>query len=273
MPGTHDSRGGDFLERVVQARLAAVGGMVGSLMDEVLSGFARETADFRGALTASPDVAVIAEMKKASPSAGPLAADPDVAGRVRAYESGGAAAVSVLTEPQYFAGDFDDLRSARDATRLPLLCKDFVVHHNQILLARARGADCVLLIVSVLGERTAAFVSAAASCGLQALVEVHDEAELEVAHAAGSPLLAVNSRDLRTLEVDRECALELVRQAAAEGYCVVAASGVTARSDVEEASDAGARAVLVGEALMRAEDPEEAVRSLTGVRAKAAVFA
>lgn len=260
-----DVMSSDFLDTMIAKRRAAVGALIGTVMNVAIAGFGRETLDAYGALRRRSDVAVIAEFKKASPSAGPIAPDADPAERAAAYEAGGAAMMSVLTEPTSFGGSFDDIAAARKASDLPILCKDFVVHHNQLLLARAAGADAVLLMVSVLGERTVAFVTAARDVGLEPLVEVHGEVEYRLAAVSGARIIGVNARDLRTLEVDRAGTLEIIARAAADEFVVVAESGIRGRGDVEQAAKAGASAVLVGEALMRADDPAGAVRGMTGI--------
>lgn len=255
----------DFLAQVTARRLTQVGGAVGEVTEIALSGFCRETLDFERALARSEGVAVIAEVKKASPSAGDIAPAVDVGAQAAAYQSGGAAAVSVLAEPTDFKGSFEDVSAARETISIPVLCKDFVVHHNQILFARASGADAILLMASVLGERLPAFVAASRDCGLEPLVEVHDAEEYALARIARARVLGVNARDLRDLSVDREGSLALIRRAAQDGLLVVAESGIRSRADVEEAAAAGARAVLVGEHVMRAEDPAQAVEAMTGV--------
>jgi len=258
----------DFLTEMTARRRAAVASAANPV-DFVSAGSERDTHDLHGALTSHSDVAVIAEFKKASPSVGDIAPDADPAERAAAYEAGGAAAMSVLTEPDSFKGSFDDIKVARDSTVLPILCKDFIVHHDQLLQARAAGADAVLLMVSVLGERTAAFVAGAQARGLEPLVEVHGEAEYEIARSAGARIIGVNARDLCTLEVDRAGSFALVERAVRDGFCVVAESGIRTRNDVAEVAAAGAHAVLVGESLMRADDPREAVKALTGVGRRA----
>ncbi len=227
---------------------------------------AREPRPFAAALAASPTVAVIAEVKRRSPSEGALAPACDPREQALAYERGGAAAISVLTEPERFGGSFEDLAVVASAVRVPVLAKDFVVDEAQLLAARAAGADAVLLMASVLGEDLAAFVGAASRVGLEPLVEVRDEAELAVAARSGARVVGVNARDLATLQIDLPGALRLVRQAQGVAEVVVAESGIVSRADVEAAAAAGADAVLVGTALMRASSPENAVRDLAGVR-------
>ena len=258
----------DFLDRVTAERRRDV---AGASVDPFAPAFGRTPIDLAERISHVREVAVIAEVKKASPSAGPIAPDADVAERAVLYEDAGAQAVSVLAEPRHFAGSFEDVSKVSEAIDLPVLCKDFVVHPNQLLLARANGADAVLIMVGVLGSMTRAFVKAAEDCGLTPLVEVHDEREYAVAREAGARLLGVNARDLRDLSVDTEGTFELISQAAADGLVVVAESGIRERSDVKAAAEAGAKAVLVGETLMRSEDPAATLGKLTGVRAPTGV--
>jgi indole-3-glycerol phosphate synthase len=209
-------------------------------------------------------IALIAEMKRASPSAGPIRPGASVSDIVRAYEAAGAAACSVLTEPSHFGGSLDDLVEARAACDLPLLRKDFLVDEYQVLEARAAGADAVLLIVAALGrQRLGDLMAAAAALGMDSLVEVHDEDDAEVAVDAGAELVGINNRNLKTLAVDPATALRLLPDLPA-GTVVVAESGIASRADVLELERAGVDAILVGEALMRAPDPGEAIRLLTG---------
>lgn len=219
---------------------------------------------FAAALRAAPRPAVIAEVKRASPSAGPIA-EADAAAQARAYAGAGAAAISVLTEPRHFGGSLADLRAVHHAVDLPVLRKDFLLHPAQVVESRVEGADAVLLIAAALpGHELAAMVEAAADVGLDALVEVHTETDLERALEGGAELLGVNARDLETLEVDLDRALALLERVPADRIAV-AESGITSRAEVQRAAAAGARAVLVGEALMRAPDPGALLRELAGV--------
>jgi len=209
-------------------------------------------------------ISLIAEMKRASPSKGPIRPGASVSEVVSAYQRAGASAVSVLTEPNWFGGSLDDLVEARAACDLPLLRKDFVVDEYQLLEARVAGADAVLLIVAALERgRMEELMGAASDLGLDALVEVHDEKEVEVAVEAGAELIGINNRDLHSLEVDLETTFELLADVPA-GTVVVAESGITENEDVERLERAGVDAILVGEALMRADDPVRAVRDLLG---------
>jgi indole-3-glycerol phosphate synthase len=207
--------------------------------------------------------AVIAEYKRSSPSAGVIA-EPDVAGQARAYEEGGAAAISVLTEPTQFDGALADLRSVRLAVDLPVLRKDFLVHPAQVIESRAVGADAVLLIAAALSElELKGMLAVASDLGLGALVETHSADDLAKALATDAPVVGVNARDLETLEVDVERALAMLPDVPSDRVAVLE-SGVSTREDVERAIDAGARGVLVGEALMRSPDPGATIRSLRG---------
>lgn len=219
--------------------------------------------DFAGALRGAPVPAVIAEIKRASPSAGPIA-ERDPAERARAYEAGGAAALSVLTEARHFGGSLADLRAARWATSLPVLRKDFLVHPSQLIESRAAGADAVLLIAAALADdELSALLVLARDLGLGVLLEAHAEEDLERALATDASVIGVNARDLETLEVDGERALRLLARVPGDRIAVLE-SGISRPEQAARAAAAGARALLVGEALMRAEDPAALIRALRG---------
>jgi indole-3-glycerol phosphate synthase len=221
------------------------------------------TRAFAGALWSARRPAVIAEVKRASPSAGRIA-ETDPGERARAYEEGGAAAVSVLTEPRHFDGSLADLRAVHLATSLPVLRKDILIHPAQLMEARAEGADAVLLIAAALtGSELVALLATASDLHLGTLVEVHAAEDLEKALATDAKVIGVNARDLETLEVDAARALVLLAEVPSDRI-VVAESGIATREDVVRATGAGAHAVLVGEALMRAEDPRAKIRELRG---------
>ncbi|MDP9387959.1 MAG: indole-3-glycerol phosphate synthase TrpC, partial [Actinomycetota bacterium] len=208
--------------------------------------------------------AVIAEVKRRSPSRGDLAPGLVPAALARAYAEGGAACLSVLTDARFFGGSPADLGDARAAVPLPVLRKDFTVSEHDVCDARLMGADAVLLIVAALDDaKLAAFAALAAELGLDALVEVHDEAELERALAAGATLVGVNQRDLSTFEVDTDRAVR-VAGAMPEGVVRVAESGIGGPDDVARLRHAGYHAVLVGESLVTSADPAAAVRALCG---------
>jgi indole-3-glycerol phosphate synthase len=226
---------------------------------------ARRTDELRpfAEALARPGLSVIAEHKRSSPSAGLIRADLQLEEVVGAYERGGAAALSVLTEGPSFGGSLDDLRAARAASALPILRKDFIIDAYQLHEAVAAGADAILLIVAALDRADLeALHETALSLGLAALVEVHDESELERAAALGARLIGINNRDLTTLRVDIRRTFELL-PGVPDGATVVAESGLRSASDLSELEDAGVDAVLIGEALMRSADIEAACRALT----------
>ncbi len=207
-------------------------------------------------------VQVIAEVKRASPSKGDLADIPDPALLAQRYATAGAAAISVLTEPRRFKGSLADLRAVRARVEVPVLRKDFLVTPYQLWEARAAGADLVLLIVAGLDRPLLADLHAeAVSLGMTPLVEVHDVEEVEVAVGVGAQLIGVNARDLKTLEVDPE-RFAKVTPAIPDGVVRVAESGVSGADDVGELASHGADVVLVGEALVRAGDPAQALTEL-----------
>ena len=219
--------------------------------------------DLASALRARPRPAVIAEVKRASPSAGEIA-DRDAADQAGAYAAAGAAAISVLTEPRHFHGALADLRAARIAVDLPVLRKDFLVHPSQLIEARAAGADAVLLITSaVRPDELRALLAAAADLSLGVLLETHSDADLDVALATDAQVIGVNARDLETLQVDPIAARGRLGRIPSDRLAVLE-SGIATREDVRAAVEAGASAILVGEALMRADDPAAALRALLG---------
>lgn len=260
-------------------RLADVPGVLGRIAreraadyaDAPLGGEAPRAADgarFEAALRA-PSLAVIAEIKRGSPSAGAIA-DLDPVATAHAYARGGAAALSVLTEPRHFGGSLAHLRDVAAASPLPAMRKEFVVHPAQLHEAADAGASAVLLIAAVLGPELGAYLALADRLGLAALVEVHDEAETDAALDAGASVLGVNNRDLRTLEVDLATAPRLLRRARDAGFggVAVAESGYRTPEDLAPVRDL-ADAVLVGTALARSGDPAGALRALTAAPAGA----
>ncbi|HYB27916.1 MAG TPA: indole-3-glycerol phosphate synthase TrpC [Solirubrobacteraceae bacterium] len=215
------------------------------------------------AAIARPGLSLIAEHKRRSPSAGRIRDDLELEDVVGAYERGGAAALSILTEGPNFGGSLDDLRAARRATRLPLLRKDFVVDLYQVYEALAAGADAILLIVAALDDRElSALHDEAIGLGLSVLVEVHDGRELEVALELAPGLVGINNRDLKTLSVDARRTFELLPRVGDQAL-VVSESGFSRREQLEELEAAGVDGVLIGEALMRSPDVEAACRALT----------
>ena len=219
---------------------------------------------FRVALVDVPHLAVISEVKRRSPSKGPLNAGLDPAVLAGQYQRGGASCLSVLTDEEFFGGSIADLRAARDACALPVLRKDFTVSERDVLDARLMGADCVLLIAAALApEELIAFHGLAVEIGLDVLVEIHDEPELEVALTAGATLIGVNQRDLVTFQVDHERALRMAG-VMPPGVVRVAESGVRDADDAASLHSAGYHAVLVGETLVTSGDPAAAIGGLIG---------
>ncbi len=217
--------------------------------------------DFTRAL-ASRRPAIIAEIKQASPSKGTLSADYHPDSIARTYQEGGAAALSVLTDQKYFRGSLTDLESARSAVSLPVLRKDFCIDAYHVNEAAAHGADAILLIAAILTERELRdFRELAERYQMAALVEVHDEEELKAAAASGARIIGVNNRDLNTFGVDLDVSLRLAEKMPAD-VVKVAESGIHSRADVERLLDAGYQALLVGEHLMRSDDPAQALRAL-----------
>ena len=225
--------------------------------------------DAETALRRAPRLAVIAEVKRSSPSRGSLAEIADPAGLAAAYALGGATAISVLTEPRRFSGSLDDLAAVRRRVDVPVLRKDFLVTRYQITEARAWGADLVLLIVASLDQRDlVALRDHAEALGMTALVEVHDEEETRRAVDSGATVLGVNARDLRTLTVDR-AVLARLRPLIPDDVVTIAESGVRTVEDVREYATAGAHGVLVGEALVTGGDPAGAVAAFSSVGVRA----
>jgi indole-3-glycerol phosphate synthase len=254
-----------YLERILAAHRAAAAADrrdLGVLADQARA--AGPTRPFAPALRRKDGMAVIAEVKRASPSRGALAPFLDPAALARSYQAGGAACLSVLTDEKFFRGSEADLVEARAATELPVLRKDFTVGPADVYDARRMGADAVLLIAAALRRsELQELAGLAATVGLAALVEVHDESEAEIAVEVGADLIGVNQRDLVTFEVDPARA-ERVAKILPSGVTRVAESGIRDACDVRRLADAGFDAVLVGEALVTAADPEGAVRALLG---------
>ena len=242
----------------------------GDLRDALLE--RGERRDFLAALRQprAGGVALIAEVKKASPSAGVICPDFDPVRIAREYEAAGASCLSVLTDEKFFQGSLDYLRQIRAAVKIPLLRKDFIIDERQILEAIEWGADAILLIVAILDDRQLReFRTLAEEAGLAALVEVHDEAELDRALASGARLIGVNNRDLKTFTVDlattERLAAKLFGAPGSADCLLVAESGIHSRDDVTRLTSCGARAILVGESLVRGGDIGGKTRALLGV--------
>ena len=258
----------DLLEAIVTATRRTVETRRSVESQDALASRARHATPrgtlFEEQLARSGCTNVIAECKRRSPSKGVLARDYDPVRIAQAYEQGGAAAISVLTEPTFFDGSLEHLEAVRGAVATPLLRKDFIVDEYQILEARASGADAILLIVAALDDVDLRRLQARAwDLGLAVLVEVHDEMELAAAVGAGARLIGVNNRNLRTLQVEITASSRLAAQIPA-GVVGVSESGLRSRSDLEALAKEGYRAFLIGERFMTATDPARAVGELVG---------
>ena len=253
-----------ILDTIVAAKRAEIAAARASAPLARLQAEARlapSTRDFVAAVR-SKRPAVIAEVKRASPSKGVLRVDFDPASIAQSYERGGAACLSVLTDAQFFQGAAAHLVAARAACTMPVLRKDFLIDPYQVYEARAMGADCILLIAACLAPSQMAELEACAfEQGLAVLVEVHDARELDLALALKTPLLGINNRNLRTFETRLETTLELLPRIPAQRI-VVTESGIARREDVQRLRSAGVEAFLVGEAFMRASDPGQALQDL-----------
>ncbi len=219
---------------------------------------------FAGALADASKINIIAEFKRRSPSRGEIRGDADPAATSRSYESAGAAAVSVLTEQDYFAGSVDDLRAARQSISLPILRKDFIFDDYQVYESAAAGADALLLIVAALDEASLVRLRRIAEdeLGMDALVEVHTADEMKRAAECGAKVIGVNNRDLQTFEVSLETSVQLA-PIAPTGALLISESGIESAADIRRLRAIGYRGFLIGESLMRADDPEKALKNLT----------
>ena len=253
-----------ILDRILEAKRAEIAAARKDCSQNHLEGLARQAPpprDFIGALRAK-NPAVIAEIKRASPSRGLLRADFDPAAIARSYEQAGAACMSVLTDVQFFQGAPEHLQTARGACRLPALRKDFVIDPYQVFESRAMGADCILLIAACLSAaQMSELESLAGTLRMAVLVEVHDRAELDLALRLKTPLIGVNNRNLKTFETRLETTLELAADVPKDRL-LIAESGILSRADVNTLRNGGVRAFLVGEAFMRALDPGKALAKL-----------
>lgn len=255
-----------FLDRILATKRDEVEQLrARSVEIEAAAADAAPIRDFAGALRSAPGLAIIAEMKRRSPSKGDLAPDLDPVLTAQAYAAGGAAALSVLTDRDWFGGSLDDLASARGACALPVLRKDFVIDSLQVAETRAGGADAVLLIVAALSDtQLADLAGAAADHDLTALVEVHDAGELDRAIAIGCGVVGVNSRNLSTFREDLAGARALAT-AIPKTILAVAESSIRSVDDAASVADAGYRAALVGEALVCSDDPASLISRMGGV--------
>lgn len=256
-----------ILQKIIEAKQEDVIARRVGLGEKELRAKIRDCEPTRGfaraiRIAAAAGSAVIAEIKRASPSSGVIRPDFRPAQIARSYERGGATCLSVLTEVPNFQGADEYLVAARESVDLPVLRKDFVIDPWQILESRLMGADCILLIVAVLGrDKTGHFVELAAEAGLDAIAEVHNEEELEIALEASGTMIGVNNRDLHTFRTDL-ATTERLRPLIPRDRCMITESGVHSREDVERLRNCGVDAFLVGEAFMRAKDPGEALKGL-----------
>jgi len=256
----------DILERICRAKRREIAALRKSDAAALAQAVDRQSRPrgFRAALESAAGVALIAEVKKASPSVGLIRQDFDPVGIARAYEQGGAACISVLTDSPFFQGEPEHLSRVRQAVAVPVLRKDFILDEVQVLETRALGADAYLLIVAALEPSLLdELLAAGRELGMDALVEVHDEGELATALSAGADLIGINNRDLRTFAVSLDVTERLASRVPSHAL-LVAESGIKTRADVERLKACGVKAVLVGESLMRAADIEAATRALLG---------
>ena len=256
-----------MLDRIIETKRAEVAARKASISLSDLDARIDEATPprgFRAALDNSTGYALIAEIKKASPSKGIIRADFDPPAHARAYQAGGATCLSVLTDEHWFHGADTYLEAARTAVSIPVLRKDFMIDPWQVSESRALGADAILIIVAALSDTQMAEIEASAiECGMDALVEVHDDRELDRALALKSRLIGVNNRDLRDFSIDFSRTYDLIERAPAD-CTFVAESGLMTRADLDEMAEHGVRCFLIGEALMRADDLEAATRALLG---------
>jgi indole-3-glycerol phosphate synthase len=256
---------GDILQKIIETKRGEVEVLRGSLSE--LRDRARDAPparDFAGSLRGGDVVSIIAEIKRRSPGAGPIRPDLDPLSLGPTYESGGAAALSVLTDEEYFGGSLEDLAGVRERVGIPVLRKDFVIDESQVYEARGAGADAILLIVRVLDDdRLRGLRTLAEELGMSVLVEAHDGEEVERGLAAGANVLGINNRNLRTFETRIDVTLSLADRVP-PSVVLVSESGIHTADDVRSVGEKGADAVLVGESLLRQEDPGAGVTALAG---------
>ncbi|MEM5789264.1 MAG: indole-3-glycerol phosphate synthase TrpC [Syntrophobacteraceae bacterium] len=261
----------DFLSRIIAHKKEEIRAAAAQVPESSLRNLAENYAGTRRSLldrlaTPGPHgMNIIAEIKRSSPSKGQIRDDVDPKRYAALYEQGGAAAISVLTETQYFGGSSADLCDARGAAGLPVLRKDFIVSSYQVYESAAIGADAVLLIARALApEMLKEMIALCGSVGLDALVEVHDRAELETALAVGARIIGINNRDLATFRTDIRTSMDLTRFIG-PGHVAVAESGIHGRQEIEQLLEAGIFNFLIGESIMRADHPDRFLRVLHGL--------
>ena len=255
----------DILQQIVETKRGEVEGLRRSFSElRNRAEDAPPARDFAGSLGGGDAVSVIAEIKRRSPGAGAIRTDLDPLRLGRSYESGGAAALSVLTDEEYFGGSLEDLAGVRGLVEIPVLRKDFVIDESQVYEARAAGADAILLIVRILDDdRLRSLRTLAEELGMSALVEAHDGEEVERGLATGAGLLGINNRNLRTFETRIDVTLSLAARVP-PSLVLVSESGIHTAADVCTVGERGVDAVLVGESLLRQEDPGVGVTALAG---------
>jgi indole-3-glycerol phosphate synthase len=257
-----------FLDNIVAAKRAEIAAAQALKPQAELERLAAKREDFRGfaASLARPGVRVIAEIKRASPSLGDIRPDLHPGELALAYQTGGAAAISVLTEPAYFKGSAKDLKRAREFVELPVLRKDFILDPYQIYETAAMGADAMLLIVRILDDETLqSLLALALGVGLETLVEIHNEADAKRIAALAPPLVGINNRDLAHFHTDTDRAARIAALLP-RGTAVVAASGIHGEADIQQGLAHGIRRFLVGETLVRQDDPAQLLRQWTALR-------
>ena len=251
------------MDNVLQKILAEKKKEVERLKQQPMAIDARTPLSLKRALLSKGGLAVIAEMKRHSPSKGTLNEEADPAIQARIYENAGAAAISILTDRPFFKGDFQDIKKARDSVSIPILCKDFIIDRIQIDKAASVGADAILLIVAALPvEGLKDLFGYAKERGLDVLVEVHDEEEMQTAIELGADIVGVNNRNLADFSVSLETTVRLAANIP-EHVVLVSESGIRSSRDAEQVRVAGAKAILVGEALMKAADPSAAIKEFS----------
>ncbi len=254
----------EFLQKIVKIKAERLALQIADANAEALETEARLTPPPKAFLDVfrGPGIHIIAEIKRASPSKGLLNADIEPAALARTYASGGACAISVLTEEDHFLGSLSDLREVRSAVPLPILRKDFILEPFQIFEARLAGADSILLITSVLDEETLkAFIELSRDIAMEPLVEIHDEYELRTALNADAGLIGINNRDLRTFGTDLNVTVKLAGLIPND-RTIISESGIRTHQDISRLRDAGVHGFLIGETLVKSSDPEAALQEL-----------
>ena len=260
----------DFLTQIVQQKGREISQARKVIAEGRLAELARQRSDFRPffetlSRPGAAGVNIIAEIKRASPSKGDIRHDLDASRTAARYEKGGAAAVSVLTDSTYFKGSLEDLAAARSACRLPVLRKEFIISSYQVYEAAAAGADAILLIARILtAEKLDRLYALCRDLGMEALVEIHTPEDARTVAACGARLVGINNRNLSTFETDIAIAMDLVARLA-PGQVPVAASGISSPADIQRNLKAGIFNFLVGESIVRSDDPVRFMRELTGV--------